>query len=450
MEKKRTETPLRRALEEYIDAGWSRLHMPGHKGAPIEPFGPLAAYDLTEVEGTDSLFEDDGPLKELEEIFTQLYGTRSSVISAGGSTLCIQAMLRLVAREGGKVIAGRNIHAAAVNAMALLGLEPVWVYPQRDTEERLIGRIAPADVAAALQREEDVCAVYITSPDYFGVMSDIEGIAEVAHAHGVPLLVDNAHGAHLRFLQGEDGRSLHPMQLGADLCCDSLHKTLPALTGAALLHCNREEYVPQLKGAMTVFGSTSPNYLIMLSIDSTAGFLLGDGPDQLRRTVQKWGELRRLAGEQGYPVPKHCDPMRLTLPLAGSGYTAEEFKALLHERRIMEEYCSDSGCVLLFSPFNREEDFARVRQFLLDCPVRQKGSFTPFPIVPSQRVMGLRQALLAPKESVDIDKAEGRISAQVKITCPPGIPLVMPGERLHKELRKILKNSGIFVMDVVK
>lgn len=128
MENKRTETPLRRALEEYIDAGWSRLHMPGHKGAPIEPFGPLAAYDLTEVEGTDSLFEDDGPLKELEEIFTQLYGTRSSVISAGGSTLCIQAMLRLVAREGGKVIAGRNIHAAAVNAMALLGLEPVWVY----------------------------------------------------------------------------------------------------------------------------------------------------------------------------------------------------------------------------------------------------------------------------------------------------------------------------------
>ena len=334
--------------------------------------------------------------------------------------------------------------------MALLGLEPVWVYPQRYTEERLIGRIAPADVAAALQREEDVCAVYITSPDYFGVMSDIEGIAEVAHAHGVPLLVDNAHGAHLRFLRGEDGRPLHPMQLGADLCCDSLHKTLPALTGAALLHCNREEYVPQLKGAMTVFGSTSPNYLIMLSIDSTAGFLLGDGPDQLRRTVQKWGELRRLAREQGYPVPKHCDPMRLTLPLAGSGYTAEEFKALLHERRIMEEYCSDSGCVLLFSPFNREEDFARVRQFLLDCPVRQKGSFTPFPIVPSQRVMGLRQALFAPKESVDIDKAEGRISAQVKITCPPGIPLVMPGERLHKELRKILKNSGIFVMDVVK
>ena len=449
MENKRTETPLRRALEEYIDAGWSRLHMPGHKGAPIEPFGPLAAYDLTEVEGTDSLFEDDGPLKELEEIFTQLYGTRSSVISAGGSTLCIQAMLRLVAREGGKVIAG-NIHAAAVNAMALLGLEPVWVYPQRYTEERLIGRIAPADVAAALQREEDVCAVYITSPDYFGVMSDIEGIAEVAHAHGVPLLVDNAHGAHLHFLQGEDGHPLHPMQLGADLCCDSLHKTLPALTGAALLHCNREEYVPQLKGAMTVFGSTSPNYLIMLSIDSTAGFLLGDGPDQLRRTVRKWGELRRLAREQGYPIPEHCDPMRLTLPLAGSGYTAKEFKALLHERRIMEEYCSDSGCVLLFSPFNREEDFARVRQFLLDCPVRQKGSFAPFPIVPSQRVMGLRQALLAPKESVDIDKAEGRISAQVKITCPPGIPLVMPGERLHKELRKILKNSGIFVMDVVK
>ena len=190
------------------------------------------------MEGTDSLFEDDGPLKELKN-FTQLYGTRSVVISAR----------RLHPLHPGDAAAGgagrrqgdcRAQHPRCSGQRdGLLGLEPAWVYPQRDAEERLIGRIAPEDVAAALQRESDICAVYITSPDYFGVMSDIEGIAEVAHAHGVPLLVDNAHGAHLRFLRGEDGRSLHPMQLGADLCCDSLHKTLPALTGAALLHCNR-------------------------------------------------------------------------------------------------------------------------------------------------------------------------------------------------------------------
>lgn len=443
-----SKTPLRRALEEYIDADWSRLHMPGHKGAPIEPFGPVAAYDVTEVEGTDSLFEDDGPLKELEELFTKQYGTCSTVLSAGGSTLCIQAMLRLVGKKGAKVVAGRNIHAAAVNAMALLGLEPVWVYPHREQAERLIGRIDPQDVERALSQEEEVCAVYITSPDYFGVMSDIGTIAEIAHAHGVPLVVDNAHGAHLRFLETQ--QPLHPMQLGADLCCDSLHKTMPSLTGAALLHCNRQEYASQLKSAMTLFGSTSPNYLIMLSMDTAAGFLLEDGPAQLNRAVDACEKLRQLAAQQGYQLPAHCDPMRLTLPLAGTQFTARTFREKLRAHHIMEEYCSDSGCVLLFSPFNRQQDFARVAALLQDCPVQHDCSFVPFPIVASERAMGLREAILSQRETVPIDQAEGRISAQVKITCPPGIPLVMPGERLHKDLRKILKNSGIFDMDVVK
>ncbi len=445
------QTPLRRALEQYIADDWSRLHMPGHKGAALAPFGALMAYDLTEVEGTDSLFEDDGPLKELEELFTRLYHTKATVMSAGGSTLCIQAMLRLVARPGGRIIAGRNIHAAAVNAMALLGLEPVWVYPQRGKEERLIGRIDPQEVSDALEAErsagrlDEVCAVYITSPDYFGVMSDIGALAQVAHRFGVPLLVDNAHGAHLPFV----GERLHPMQLGADLCCDSLHKTLPALTGAALLHCALDLSPEQLKSAMTVFGSTSPNYLIMLSMDTTAGFLQQDGPSKLRQCVARCQQLRELAGQRGFVLPDHCDPMRISLPLTGTGWDAQRFRLLLRKHRIMEEYLSDSGCVLLFSPFNREEDFARVEAMLSECQLEQQP-FSPFPIHPSERSMGLREAMFSPRQTLAVDQAEGRIAAQVKITCPPGIPLVMPGERLHKEIIKILKNSGIFVIDVVK
>lgn len=444
-------TPLNEALEQYIKDDWVRLHMPGHKGAELEPFGKLMAYDLTEVEGTDSLFEDDGPLKELEDIFTALYGTKRSVMSAGGSTLCIQAMLRLVAKKNGKIIAGRNIHAAAVNAMALLGLEPIWVYPKRSEEERLIGRIAPEDIEDVLEEEakkgtlDDICAVYVTSPDYFGVMSDIAAISKTAKKYDVPLLVDNAHGAHLRFLEGE----LHPMQLGATLCCDSLHKTLPALTGAALLHTSEEKYVEHMKSAMTVFGSTSPNYLIMLSMDKTAGFLLEDGKQKLQETVKRCTKLRELASRQGFVMPQNCDPMRLSLPLAETGFTAETFRPLLRKHKIMEEYLSDSGCVLLLSPFNREEDFARVEALLRDCTIG-KQSFTAFPIVPSQKVLGLREAFLSEKETLPIEDAEGKIAAQVKITCPPGIPMVMPGERLHKEIIKILKNSGIFGIDVIK
>lgn len=444
-------TPLKRALDEYIRQDYARLHMPGHKGASISPFGELMAYDVTEVEGTDSLFEDDGPLKELEEIFTRLYDTKGTVMSAGGSTLCIQAMLRMVAKKEGRILAGRNIHAAAVNAMALLGLEPVWVYPNRKQEECLIGEISPDEIRSVLEKEkqagtlDSLCAVYVTSPDYFGVMSDIRSIAQIAHEYGLPLLVDNAHGAHLHFLKEE----YHPIQLGADLCCDSLHKTMPALTGAALLHTSDTKYCPQMKGAMTVFSSTSPNYLIMLSMDSTAAFLMQDGAERIQQTVTRCEELRQKAREKGFVLPQHCDPMRLTLPLAGTGWDAQNFRKLLRKHKIMEEYLSDSGCVLLFSPFNREEDFKRTGA-LLDEVLIQNQPFTAFPIVPSEKVMSLREAFLSPKESVPVEKAEGRIAAQVKITCPPGIPLVMPGERLHKEIIKILKNSGIFVIDVVK
>lgn len=444
-------TPLKRALDEYIRQDYARLHMPGHKGASISPFGELMAYDVTEVEGTDSLFEDDGPLKELEEIFTRLYDTKGTVMSAGGSTLCIQAMLHMVAKKEGRILAGRNIHAAAVNTMALLGLEPVWVYPNRKQEERLIGEISPDAIRNVLEKEkqagtlDSLCAIYVTSPDYFGVMSDIRSIAQIAHEYGLPLLVDNAHGAHLHFLKEE----YHPMQLGADLCCDSLHKTMPALTGAALLHTSDAKYCPQMKGAMTVFGSTSPNYLIMLSMDSTAAFLMQDGAERIQQTVTRCEELRQKAREKGFVLPQHCDPMRLTLPLAGTGWDAQNFRKLLRKHKIMEEYLSDSGCVLLFSPFNREEDFKRT-EALLDEVLIQKQPFTAFPIVPSEKVMSLREAFLSPEESVLVEKAEGRIAAQVKITCPPGIPLVMPGERLHKEIIKILKNSGIFVIDVVK
>lgn len=444
-------TPLKRALDEYIRQDYARLHMPGHKGASISPLGKLMAYDVTEVEGTDSLFEDDGPLKELEEIFTRLYDTKGTVMSAGGSTLCIQAMLRMVAKKEGRILAGRNIHAAAVNAMALLGLEPVWVYPNRKQEERLIGEISPDAIRSVLEKEkqagtlDSLCAVYVTSPDYFGVMSDIRSIAQIAHEYGLPLLVDNAHGAHLHFLKEE----YHPMKLGADLCCDSLHKTMPALTGAALLHTSDTKYYPQMKGAMTVFGSTSPNYLIMLSMDSTAAFLMQDGAERIQQTVTRCEELRQKAREKGFVLPQHCDPMRLTLPLAGTGWDAQNFRKLLRKHKIMEEYLSDSGCVLLFSPFNREEDF-KLTEALLDEVLIQNQPFTAFPIVPSEKVMSLREAFLSPKESVPVEKAEGRIAAQVKITCPPGIPLVMPGERLHKEIIKILKNSGIFVIDVVK
>lgn len=437
-------TPLWRALNQYKSKGYARFHMPGHKGECFPPFGDIISYDLTEVEGTDSLFEATGAIAELEEIFTNLYGTRRTVISTGGSTSCIQAMLKLVATPGKKLVAGRNIHVAAVNAMALLGMEPAWVYPDR-RNERLIGQISPEAVEEALNGEGEACGVYITSPDYFGVMSDIAGIAEVCKSHEVPLLVDNAHGAHLKFLQG----GLHPMNLGATLCCDSLHKTLPALTGAALLHTSSPLYADKLKEAMAVFASTSPSYLIMLSCDTTAAFLLGDGPGKMEAASMKCRNLMEIARKRGFYPVGGLAPMRVTLPLAGTGFSGEAFRVLLREHGIMEEFVNDTACVLLASSFNSPESFMRVERLLMNVEPA-KGGFEAFPMFKPERAVSLREALMAKSERIPVEESNGRTSARVQSPCPPGIPLIMPGESLHKDYINVLKRYGIYRLDVLK
>ena len=444
------QTPLYDALNEYIGKDWARFHMPGHKGAAIGPLAQVLPYDVTEVEGTDSLFEDDGPLAELEAQFTQLYGTKGTMLSAGGSTLCIQTMLKLVGHPGATIIAGRNIHTSAVNTMSLLDLHPVWLYPNRENE-RLIGRIEASQVEEALLQHPDACGVYITCPDYFGVCSDIGAISCVCKKYNVPLLVDNAHGAHLKFLSDDvTSQPLHPMDLGADLCCDSLHKTLPVCTGGALLHCNREEYAKRAKRDMTLFGSTSPNYLIMLSADYTCGWLQGEGPALLSQTARRCQELKNVAKECGFHVAEGLsDPMRITLVLTGTGYTKETFREELRRHGIMEEFLSENGCVFLCSPFNREEDYKRLECLFRDCKPQQQ-EYHPYPMLHPESVMSIRDAMFSQWETISVDDADGRIAAEVQSPCPPGIPLVMPGERICKKYIKILKGYGIFLIRVVQ
>ncbi|MEG2039206.1 MAG: DegT/DnrJ/EryC1/StrS family aminotransferase, partial [Oscillospiraceae bacterium] len=289
-------TPLRKAVEEYLEYDFSRLHMPGHKGVAPSAIDLGAMYDITEFEGSDSLYAPTGCILELEKRFSELYCTETSLLSAGGSTLCIQAMLALVAKPDCTLIAGRNIHISAVNAMALLGINPYWVYPEKCDNDPLIGRISPAAIQAALEKNPDAVGVYITSPDYFGVISDIKAISLICERYSVPLLVDNAHGAHLAFLKPR----LHPIRLGASMCCDSLHKTLPVLTGGALLHILDKRFAGDAKRCMSIFGSTSPSYLIMLSADNCMGLLEQDLPLLLELTVARVQALQQTALNKGF------------------------------------------------------------------------------------------------------------------------------------------------------
>lgn len=438
--------PLFRALEEYIQKNPARFHMPGHKGHLPFPLCEAAAFDLTEVLGTDSLYEADGPIAAMEREFSSLYGSKASFLSAGGSTLCIQAMLALATKPGDTVLCARGVHTAAVNAMALLDIAPVWLYPEAGTNG-LFGEITAETVAAVLREHPEAAAVYITSPNYYGVISDVQGLASVCHAYGIPLLVDNAHGAHLKFLP----QSMHPMDLGADLCADSLHKTLPVLTGGALLHVGNRKYVDSAKAKMSLFGSTSPSYLIMLSCDMVLAYLQDTIRPELVRVSGELGRLGKLALRRGFDLPVgRLDPIRLTLGFGAMGWSMEEFGAYIRGHGVEPEYLGERFCVFLGSTRTSQEDLNALELVVQSLPV--KKSLSSVEALPPQPVaaMPLREAVFCESEALLVDQAIGRTASSLVAPCPPGIPIVVPGEKICPATAAALKSYGILQLNVVK
>lgn len=427
------------AMRAYLDLGRERLHMPGHKGSLPYPLTEAARWDLTEIPGTDSLYEANDCLLKLEERFATLYGAGRTLLSAGGATLCIQTMLALVG-PGQTIICDRNLHVSAMHAMGLLDQHPVWIRPELD----VYGIPQPPSPAAihSLLQKEHAAAVYITSPNYYGILADIEKIAEITHKAGALLLVDNAHGAHLPFLS----EKLHPLARGADICCDSLHKMLPALTGAAALHLRSGLTLSErAKTAMSLFGSTSPSYLIMLSCDLLLSSLADTLPAELTKTASRLHILREQFGDWALP---EGDPLRLTLPLAGSELKGDDMRQLLAECNIEPEMCNSLAAVLLCAP---NTDFSCLHTLLGKLHSLSRSKPNP-PASPPllKKVMPLREALFAPSKSVSVDHAAGCVAASMVTHCPPGIPIVFPGEFLDESAIFLLKSTGISVIDVVK
>lgn len=426
--------PLENALNEYIAKDLSRFHMPGHKGA--EKFPEFFKYDITEVEGADSLFESSEAIFETEERFAKIYGAGASLLSAGGSTLCIQAMLAAALNPGDELIAARNCHAAAVNTMALLDLNPIWINP-RDLKA----------AEKAFAEHPKAKAVYLTSPDYFGVLSDISAFAKLCKENGAKLLVDNAHGAHLHFFPTE----MHPISLGADMCADSLHKSLPVLTGGALLHIKDGALRDIAKQKMRLFGSTSPSYLIMLSADKCAGYLEIDAKHDFAMLNGRVANLRYKAFEHGLaPKVRSVEPARLTLSVKSTEMTAEEFGKKLREHGIEPEYVNDEWAVLMASPFNSEKDFERVAKFIEETFGNGFSAFEERLSKMPEKAMSVRDAVFSEAEEVETEKAVGRIAARLNLPCPPCIALAVPGEIIDGNAAVLLKKYGIDKINVVK
>lgn len=427
-------TPLKTALDEYIEKDLSRFHMPGHKGADCFP--DYYKYDVTEVGGTDSLFEAAGALAETERRFSEIYGSGATLLSAGGSTLCIQAMLATALNRGDSFIAARNCHASAVNAAALLGLNPIWIN-QRDLK----------GAERAFEENPEVKALYLTSPDYFGVMSDIPAFAALCKKYGAKLLVDNAHGAHLHFFPTE----MHPISLGADMCADSLHKTLPVFTGGALLHLKDEALYEKAKQKMRLFGSTSPSYLIMLSADNCIEYLETKARADFAMLNGKVANLRYKAFEHGLaPKTRNVEPARLTLSVTAAEKSAGEFENSLREHGIEPEYVNSEWAVLMASPFNTERDFERVSKFLDDTFGNGCAAFEERLSKMPERALSVREAVFAESESVPVKNALGRVAASLVLPCPPCIALSAPGEIINEEIQGLFVKYGIERINLVK
>lgn len=440
-------TPLYEALLSHLALGRSSFHTPGHKGSFSLFPDRLDAFDLTELPDTDSLFEADGAILQAEEEASRLFGTERTLFSAGGCTLCIQAMLRLALPQGGELLCGRIIHRSAVQTMALLGLMPRWVMPRPDAGELFPGRVQAEDVRAALKKHPGIRAVYLTTPDYYGVLADIPAISAVCREYGVPLLVDNAHGAHLGFVK----KNLHPIFRGAAMSACSAHKTLPVLTGGAYLNIAGKEFVTGAKAAMSLFGSTSPSYPVLLSLDLCRAWLAQEGKEAFYRLEERVSSLKELAASCGFGLPQGlCDPVRLTLRSADIGLSGEKAAEGLRGFGIEAEYADGAFVVLLPSPLNSEEDFERLSFALGALPRGEKIFARGIRVPPPETVLSPREALLAPSEWLELSRALGRVAAETACPCPPGVPVVMPGEKITPEAAKFLAGYGICGLNVIK
>lgn len=436
-------TPVADFVQRYAKAGTARLHMPGHKGRCFLGCEP---WDITEIHGADALYEAEGILAESEQNAAALFDSQRTCYSTEGSSQCIRAMLYLAVAASGShtVVAARNVHRAFVSAAALLDLEIRWLWPEESRS--LCGcPISPAQLEETLHSlPEPPAAVYLTSPDYLGGMAEIPALAQVCHQHGTPLLVDNAHGAYLRFLQP----SLHPLDLGADLCCDSAHKTLPVLTGGAYLHLSPTapaQLGPLAKSALGLFGSTSPSYLTLASLDLCNRYLAEGYPQRLAEAVERLAELRERLTAAGWRV-EPSDPLRVTVA-APRGVTGQELAGQLRRQGVECEYADRDFLVLMATPENTPEELAQAAAALGQCP----GEANPpqLPLARGERACSIRQAAFAPRETVDAAHSLGRVCGLPTVGCPPAIPIAVSGERITPEALALFAYYGIEQVEVL-
>lgn len=434
------QTPIADFVRAYAKADGARFHMPGHKG---KAFLGCEPYDITEIMGADALYEAEGIIAESEKNAAKLFGTRATFYSTEGSSQCIRAMLFLAVRGwqgNGRpyVIAARNAHKAFLYAAALLDIDVVWLYPKK-LHALCSCQILPEQLAAVLsEQKQPPAAVYVTSPDYLGGQLALGELARICHRHGTILAVDNAHGAYLHFME----ERTHPMDVGADICCDSAHKTLPVLTGGAYLHIAKtapKQLGEEARQALVLFGSTSPSYLTLASLDLCNAYLAEYYRKRLSDTMESLTKLRGLLRGNGWRI-EESDPLKLTVRMPD-----EDVRFRLVERLrgagIAYEYADMEYLVFMVTPENDRADYDRLlaAMGINDTPYQNKKGWSP---VSCRQVCSVREAFFAPQERVKTERAIGRVCGAPSVGCPPAVPIAAAGELIDENAAALLKYYG--------
>ena len=407
-------TPILDFVNDYKQSNPVRFHMPAHKG---EVKG--TQMDVTEIDGADSLFDAKGIIDQSEKNLSSLYGTNFSVYSTEGSTLAIKTMLALIYRyandKGQKplILATRNAHSSFLYGVGLLDVDVEWII------------------------EENSCFL----------CSKVDEIAKVCKKYGVLLAVDNAHGAYLNFLK----ENLHPINLGADMCSDSAHKTLPTLTGGAYLHISKRfDYFckDQVKKVMKTFASTSPSYLILCSLDWTNKYVY-ENKEGFENCKQNVDELKEFCSNLGFDLVGQ-EPLKITLDCNSYGYYATEIVEILKKENIIVEYYDKNYLVLMLSPLNTARDYQKLKNVLSRIEKRDRIPIPTFRPINLKRKMSIKKALFSSEELLEVDNAEGRILSSINVSCPPAVPIVISGEQIDENAISVMKYYGVEKCFVVK
>lgn len=449
--------PLLEILASCARSENAAFHTPGHKRGrgSFEPFRKLIGdralrADLPELPELDNLFAPQGAIDEAQKLAAEIFGAEQTWFLVNGSTCGIMAAILATCNPGDKILLPRNVHQSAISGLILSGAVPIFLPPEYDPILDIAHGVTPETIKTALNQHSDAKAVLVIHPTYYGVCGDLSAIATLTHAAGIPLLVDEAHGAHFAF---HPDFPISALSAGADLTVQSTHKTLSALTQASMLHVQGSRIDRDLiSRALQLVQSTSPNYLLLTSLDAARAQMATEGKDLMTRTLELVDRARsQLKSILEFAPSPGCfavDRTRVTIsvsPLGLDGFTADE---LLQTLGVTAEFPSIQHLTFIVSLGNTEADIDRLIEACDRLPVgdpifsilgKIEQSFTVPPLSP-------REAFFAASQSVPLESAIDQISAELICPYPPGIPVLLPGERITKaaiaQLQTVLQAGG--------